>query len=52
MKRFILILILTSTMLVSMGCSYWPQTLKPAYYEEGVREVKEDIDDVSGARTL
>ena len=52
MRVLILILVLTSVMLVNIGCSYWPQTLKPAYYEEGVHEVKEDIDDVTGARTL
>ena len=46
------IFVLASIVLVSTGCSYWPQTLKPDYYEEGVREVKEDIDDVTGARTL
>ena len=49
MKR-ILLLILLSTLCT--GCSYWPQTLKPDYYKEGAKEVKEDIDDVSGARTL
>lgn len=34
------------------GCSYWPQTAKPAYYEESAREIKEDLDDLTGARTL
>jgi hypothetical protein len=47
MKYLILILLLFCT-----GCSYWPQTLEPQYYDTGIREVKEDIDDVTGARTL
>lgn len=34
------------------GCSYWPQTAKPDYYGNSLREVKEDIDDITGARTL
>lgn len=46
--RFILIIFL----LLCAGCSYWPQTAKPAYYEDSAREVKEDIDDITGARTL
>jgi len=39
-------------LLLCSGCSYWPQTLEPQYYDTGIKEVKEDIDDVSGARTL
>lgn len=39
-------------LLLCSGCSYWPQTAKPAYYEDSMREVKEDIDDITGARTL
>lgn len=49
MKKLLLLFVVVS---VCTGCSYWPQTLEPQYYKEGTREVKEDIDDVSGARTL
>lgn len=44
--------ILLLFLLLCTGCSYWPQTAKPVYYEDSVREVKEDLDDLTGARTL
>lgn len=44
--------ILVLFLLFSAGCSYWPQTLEPKYYDQGIKDVKEDIDDVTGARTL
>lgn len=47
MKLFVFALLLSCA-----GCSYWPQTLEPQYYDTSIKEVKEDIDDVSGARTL
>lgn len=46
--RWIIILML----LLSSGCAYWPQTLEPQYYDQGIKDVKADIDDVTGARTL
>lgn len=47
MKWLFLVLLLYCS-----GCSYWPQTLEPAYYDQGIKDVKEDIDDIAGARTL
>jgi hypothetical protein len=47
LRFFVLFLLLSCA-----GCSYWPQTLEPQYYDTSIKEVKEDIDDVSGARTL
>jgi len=52
MKRIILFLILIPIIMFASGCSYWPQTLKSGYYKEGANNIKEDIDDVTGARTL
>lgn len=34
------------------GCSYVPQALKPDYYKQSFHEMKGDVDDVVGARTL
>ena len=52
MKFVLLSIILLATLAIGAGCSYWPQTFQADYYKDGAREVKEDFDDVSGARTL
>lgn len=48
MMRLLIILAL----LCCMGCSYWPQTFEGDYYKDGLHDMKDDVDDVSGARTL
>lgn len=45
-----LLLMFIFLLLVS-GCSC-PQTFKSDYYEKGFQEAGEDLDDVTGARTL
>jgi len=39
-------------LLVCAGCSQGPQTFQGEYYRQGVVDVGEDLDDVTGARTL
>ena len=39
-------------LLAVAGCTQIPQTFQGEYYREGVQEVGEDLDDVTGARTL
>ena len=39
-------------LLFCAGCGLWPQAAKPDYYVNSLREIKEDVDDVAGARTL
>lgn len=45
-------LILLLFLLFCTGCSYWPQAAQPKYYDDSIKDVKEDIDDIAGARTL
>lgn len=46
-KMFFLLIVLFCS-----GCSYWPQAGQAEYYDQGAKEVKEDFDDIMGARTL
>lgn len=52
MKKIVLLLLLLVLAIVVAGCDTVPQTFQGKYYEDGFREMGEDFDDLTGARTL
>jgi len=50
MKKVFTVVVLVFLAVYFSGCAYWPETLKPKYFKQCVKDMKDDIDDSFGAR--